>query len=111
MTVMRILGAVLIALVLTGHAAAQTPLERHLKTRGYELPNTIDYEDFYYAALDDGMVEVEEELAKYDVEIVGEGDSRYIRRADLLRLCGKDCRPDRDWGYLIRRFAVIKHIR
>lgn len=111
MTVMRILGTALVTLALAGHAAAQTPLEKYLKARSYEIPAVIDYEDFYYAALDEGMVEIEKELAELKVEILGSGDSRYLRRSDLFRLCGKECHPDREWGYLLRQFAELKHIR
>ena len=103
--------AAAVLLALTGAAAARTPLEKTLRQRDYVLPNVIDYDDFYDAAFDEGMVEIEEVLAKNKVPIRGEGDRRYLRRADLLRLCGKDCSYDKGWGIFLSQFAVQRHRR
>lgn len=96
---------------LSAPAFAQTPLERLLKSRGYELPYTISYDDFYETAYDEGMVDIEQMLAEHDVEILGQGDSRYIRRTDLLRICGKDCSYHDGWGIFLSNFAVQTHRR
>ena len=85
--------------------------KKTLRQRDYVLPNVIDYDDFYDAAFDEGMVEIEEVLAKNKVPVRGEGDRRYLRRTDLLRLCGKDCSYDKGWGIFLSQFAVQRHRR
>lgn len=100
-------GAVLSAFA--AGAAAQTPLERRIKSRGYEFPNVLNYGDFYKAALDEGMVEVEKMLAEHGVAIVGEGGGRYVRMRDLLRACGEKCSYDEGWGIFLGQFAVMVH--
>ncbi len=90
-------------------AIAKTPLERFLASSDNYLPNTIDYEDFYDAAINEGMVEIESILAENEVPVLGEGDGRYLRRKDLLTLCGKDCSYHDGWGIFLSQFSVQKH--
>ena len=102
-------AAVAAVLLLCAAAAAKTPLERFVKSRGSELPTTVVYGDFYKAAIDEGMVEIEKMLSENDVPIVGEGDGRYLRMKDLLRVCGKDCSYHKGWGIFLSQFAVQVH--
>ena len=41
-----------------------------------------------------GMVEVDEFLSASNIPIKGDGDGRYLLRADLLRACGESCTGD-----------------
>lgn len=92
-------------------AAARTPLERRLESRGYHLPNVISYDDLYEKAYDEGIVDLDAMLAEHEVPIIGAGDSRYVRRTDLLRVCGKECSYDKGWGIFLSGFAVQRHRR
>ncbi|MGI9305886.1 MAG: hypothetical protein ACR2P5_01120 [Gammaproteobacteria bacterium] len=98
-------------MLLFGIAAAQTPLESHLKRRGDVLPNIVYYNDLHNAALDEGMVDLAEVLAKNKVEMFGEADRRYVRMKDLLRVCGKECNYHKGWGIFLSQFAVQVHRR
>ena len=106
-----IAAATLAAVILSAAApaAARTPLERHLATRGYLLPNVIPYDELYQTAFAEGMVDIEQMLAQHEVKIQGDGDSRYVRKADLLRICGKKCGHASEWGIFLSNFAVLKH--
>ncbi len=90
-------------------ANARTPLEKHLKNRGYVLPNIISYNDLYDTAYSQGVVDIEKMLAEHDTPIIGEGDSRYVRKSDLLKICGKDCNYHMGWGIFLSEFAVQEH--
>ncbi|MGI9298359.1 MAG: hypothetical protein ACR2QC_10745 [Gammaproteobacteria bacterium] len=92
-------------------AAARTPLERYLQSRGYQLPNVISYDDLYETAYDEGIVDIEKMLAEHEVPVVGAGDSRYVRTTDLLRICGKECSYHKGWGIFLSGFAVLRHRR
>lgn len=92
-------------------AAARTPLERQLQTRGYHLPNVIDYAELYETAYNEGIIDIEQMLADNKVQVLGNGDSRYVRASDLLRVCGKECNFDNGWGIFLSNFAVLKHRR
>lgn len=104
-----IAAALAVAMSATAPAAAQTPLEKYLKAHGNRLPHVIDYGDFINTALEDGMVEIEEALAEKGVSVHGTGDSRYIRTADLLQVCGSDCNYRHGWGIFLSRFSVQTH--
>lgn len=110
-TFFRTAIAVLFAAALAASASARTPLERYLKSRGYILPNVVSFDDLYETAYDEGIVDLQKMLAEHDVPIVGEGDSRYVRFSDLLRVCGKDCNYHRGWGIFLSNFAVLEHRR
>ena len=86
-----------------------TPLEKYLKARGYGIPNVIDYDDFYNAALDEGMVDIDKVLADNNIQVLGSGDSRYIRATELLDACGKDCSYHEGWGIFLSKFAEQTH--
>ena len=103
--------AALLTIVAATTADARTPLERHLKSRGYLLPNVVGYGDLYETAYDEGIVDLDKMLAEHKVPVVGEGDSRYVRMPDLLRICGKDCSYHKGWGIFLSNFAVQEHRR
>lgn len=103
-------AAVVAVLSLCAGAAAKTPLERFIESRGKELPNTVNYADFYDTALGEGMVGIRKMLDEHEIPIVG-GDSEggYLRMHDLLRVCGKECSYHEGWGIFLSKFAVQVH--
>lgn len=86
----------------------KTHFEKSLAVRGRTLPNTVSYDDFYHTAYNMGMIEVDEFLSTNNILIKGDGDGRYLLRADLLRACGESCTGDEGLGKILWAQTVYK---
>ncbi|WOV91025.1 MAG: hypothetical protein R1F54_11030 [Candidatus Zeuxoniibacter abyssi] len=112
----KISGFVLSTLILTScnggtavsSGGVKTHFEKSLAVRGRTLPNTVNYDDFYRTAYNMGMVEVDEFLSASNIPIKGDGDGRYLLRADLLRACGESCTGDEGLGKILWAQTVYK---
>lgn len=86
-----------------------TTFDVYAERHGLTLPQVVAYDEFSDVAHAFGLMEVDEFLAAEEVTVLGAGDERYLRRADLLRACGDDCAPEDGWGYLLSKLLVRKY--
>lgn len=112
MKLLPLVGLLLLPLLPFG-AEARTPLERKLASAGYELPKLLQYREIKQTAMALQIIGLKEMLVENGVEIHDEHDeaAAYIRTNDLLKLCGKECGLDSEWGGFLRFFAVPKQQR